>query len=231
MNVIFGNYGNNTVALIQWALEQGIEDVCVLHVETGWAADGWAERVTQGQHFAADCGFTPIALKPPSSFAEQIIDRGRFPSVKFQWCAGFLKGLAFLAWADQHDALCEARVLLPSRRSDSRARFNLAEFEPDHPHYGGREVWYPLYQTNDLERDRLIARTPFEKLSHRSLECHPCVHSPASEWQSLSGGDQAKVAQIEQVIGHAIATTSDLPTSTTLEAFDMGCGAQYACGE
>ena len=45
MHIIFASYGNDSVALIQWAHERRLTDVTVLYSDTGWAADWWAERV------------------------------------------------------------------------------------------------------------------------------------------------------------------------------------------
>ncbi len=36
--VIFASYGNDSVALIQWAREWKLEDVAVVYSDTGWAS-------------------------------------------------------------------------------------------------------------------------------------------------------------------------------------------------
>ena len=46
MNVISASYGNDSCAMIQWAHENGIDDVVVTYIDTGWAGDGWADVVT-----------------------------------------------------------------------------------------------------------------------------------------------------------------------------------------
>ena len=45
MNVIFGSGGNDSVALVQWAIENNLPDLHVAYSNTGWAADFWAERL------------------------------------------------------------------------------------------------------------------------------------------------------------------------------------------
>jgi len=45
MNIIFGSGGNDSVALVQWAIEKGLKDLHVAYSNTGWAADFWAERL------------------------------------------------------------------------------------------------------------------------------------------------------------------------------------------
>jgi len=92
---VFGNFGNNTIALIQWCVEARLNDVVVVHVETGWAADTWERRVSKAMAYIKESGFDSVLLKPKATFQEMVIDRRHFPSPKFQWCAGFLKGLPF----------------------------------------------------------------------------------------------------------------------------------------
>lgn len=43
MNVISASYGNDSRAMIQWAHENGIEDVVVTYIDTGWAGESWRE--------------------------------------------------------------------------------------------------------------------------------------------------------------------------------------------
>lgn len=226
---IFGNIGDNTVALMRWAHECALENVTVLNVDTGWAAECWAKRVAMGQRLARDYGFSVQTLQPPQSFPEQIAQRGAFPSVKFQWCAGFVKGLAFLNWADIEDPQCQATVLMGSRRADSRARFALPEFEHDNEHFGGRTVWYPLFDTDDQQRDQLIAKTGCAQLNHRSLECHPCVFNSPAELVLLSDHDNARIAQLHRQLEKPIIQQQSAVAG--MERFDLGCGAKYGCGE
>ena len=46
-HLIFASYGNDSIALIQWAHERGLPGVHVAYGDTGWAADWWAGRVDQ----------------------------------------------------------------------------------------------------------------------------------------------------------------------------------------
>ena len=43
MNVISASYGNDSKAMIQWAFENGIDDVTVVYIDTGWAGESWRE--------------------------------------------------------------------------------------------------------------------------------------------------------------------------------------------
>jgi 3'-phosphoadenosine 5'-phosphosulfate sulfotransferase (PAPS reductase)/FAD synthetase len=44
MNVISSSYGNDSVALMQWAKERSLPDVTVAYCNTGWAAPGLARH-------------------------------------------------------------------------------------------------------------------------------------------------------------------------------------------
>ncbi|MGB6976204.1 MAG: phosphoadenosine phosphosulfate reductase family protein [Gammaproteobacteria bacterium] len=250
MHIIFGNYGNNSIALIQWAYENKLTEVSVVHVETGWAAQEWAEQVQRGQTLARRYGFTPITLAAPATFQQLVLDRGRFPSHKFQWCAGFLKGLPLIEWLDEVDASATATILLGSRRADSRARMQLPEFIESSEHFGERRIWHPLFKQDDLTRNALIQRAGIEVLAHRSLECDPCIHSQIGDLQRLSLGTCQRVANLEkqvqqplfapetfgnaQNIEQAVVWAKQQPRMTdthSLEKFDLGCGAFFACGE
>src|SRR5258708_4057588 len=106
--VIRSNYGNDSIALIEairerQALEPHFKKIYVVYIDTGWAAVKWQERVAKSEKFVKQCGFEAIHLKAKVSFPELVIDRTSFPSTKFQWCAGFLKGLPLLEWLDEHD--------------------------------------------------------------------------------------------------------------------------------
>ena len=51
--VIFASYGNDSIALIQWAHERGLQGVHVAYSDTGWAAPWWAARVEQAHRYPA----------------------------------------------------------------------------------------------------------------------------------------------------------------------------------
>lgn len=232
MNVLFGNFGNNTIALLQWAHELALDEVYVVHVDTGWAAHGWVERVEAGQALATRYGFTPVTLQPATDFAAMVEDRGRFPTIKNQWCAPFLKGLPLLAWLDECDLACEATILLGSRRADSRARADLPEFIELSEHYNERRVWHPLFDCDTPQRDTLVERAGFEVLNHCSLECAPCLHATQSELVQLSDADRARLSNLEKRVGRTFITSeSTRENSQGVEQFDRGCGSPYACGE
>lgn len=229
MKIIFGNFGDNTLALMQWALDQKLTGLSVISVDTGWAAEGWLLRVEKAQTWARANGFHVERLTSSLDFASMVRDRGQFPSQKFQWCAGFLKGLPLISYLDQVDPLCQAEILLGSRRADSRLRHDLPEIIEDSEHYGGRTVHYPLCKMSNHDRDALVKKTGFELLKGRSLECQPCIHSSHSAREKMAEADQARLQKLETDI--AVEILLPETGSAGIEQFDLGCGAPYACGE
>lgn len=239
MNIIFGNYGNPTIAAIQWTYEQQLANVYVVTVKTGWEGEGWNKRVEQAELFVKNCKFNVIRLNSKPSFQGLMEDRGDFPSTKFQWCAGFLKGLPFLDWLDQHDAKAEATIILGKRRLASKLNFDLPEFIEESEHYGDRKVWYPLYKHTDAEYQTLLVNAGLEILQTRSLECDPCVNSFGKDLARLAEPDILKTKQLEEKLKKHIFS---LPIEAMVKQarqtkedsdrmFDMGCGAPFACGE
>ena len=58
--VIRASYGNDSIALIQWAREECLTDVVVLYSDTGWSRAWWARRVEQLMHRARRTGGCPL---------------------------------------------------------------------------------------------------------------------------------------------------------------------------
>ena len=56
--VIFASYGNDSIALIQFAKDRGLKGVAVVYSDTGWAADYWAHRVARAEIWIRSLGFT-----------------------------------------------------------------------------------------------------------------------------------------------------------------------------
>ncbi len=243
MQVIFGNYGDNTIALIQWAHEHKLSEITVVHIETGWAALSWQKQVEQGQLLAKKYGFNVISLRPQIPFDDLVRDRKSFPNAKFGWCTTFLKTLPLLAWLDEVDDRCEATIVLGSRRADSRARMQLVERINESEHYGDRQLFFPLCHYSDEMRNDLIKRAGFLPLNHRSLECDPCIHSRTSDFIRLEENSIFRIANLEREIEttmfykpiDALVVEANQKNNNDknnlLEVFDMGCGSRYVCGE
>jgi 3'-phosphoadenosine 5'-phosphosulfate sulfotransferase (PAPS reductase)/FAD synthetase len=248
MNIIFTNYGNDSIALIQWARDQGLEDLWVVNVDTGWASPCWPPRVLSCQEWLDGLKIKNITIKPKKGFTAMVRDRGAFPNSQFQWCVTFLKALPFLEWLDKVDPSCEATIVLPRRRCASEINFDLPELVEASEHYNDRKLWHPLYQHTDTQVDALIAQTPFEKLPHRALECDPCIHSNPADMLNMDEPIKARTAALEKEIGKTVVNPKYYGGAPNIEdawthiqtegkksgcsgcSFDVGCGHQYGCG-
>lgn len=239
MYIIFGNYGNQTLAVIQWAINAQLNNVTVVSVATGWADTAWLNHVTRVENYIQQQAFNVVQLQAEPDFPDLMRERGQFPSQKFQWCASFLKGLPLIEWLDKVDPRNEACIILGKRRLDSRANVDLAERVPNSEHYGEREVWYPLFDCSNEKFTKLIAATGFSLLSHRSLECDPCVNSRDDDFLRLTKETILKTETLEQELGKNLFSKpiSDMvknakPCATnSSDKFNMGCGSPFVCGE
>ena len=57
LHVAFVSYGNDSLALIQWLHEHGVENVTLAYHDTGWASPEWGERVAAAEQRAVAYGF------------------------------------------------------------------------------------------------------------------------------------------------------------------------------
>ncbi len=248
MNVILGNMGNESVALMRWAYLAKLADVKVVFIDTAWMASHWPERIAMGRKLAAEYGFEWVDLQSKPGFEQMVKDRGSFPSTKFQWCAGFLKGLPILDWLDNHDVKGQATILLGLYKARSRAYSNLPEFINESEHFGERKVWYPLYAHGLAQIMDLAKAASLPILAHRSLECEPCVNNSRSDFQQMKDADIYKTKLLEQELRQSMFAHlksgdnsiedivqwsrlhTDPEAQQALEQFDMGCGSSYGCG-
>lgn len=201
MQVISSSYGNDSVALIQWAFERGLTDVRVVFIDTKWAGAGWIERVSRCEAWVASLGFTPVRISPVMGFEDLIKFKKGFPNQRYQWCSGLLKGVPFLEWIDAEDPGCQATVLIGKRREESRERATTPEYVESSEYHGGRKVWHPLYLHTEVMRDELLARAGFAVLPHRSQECAPCVNANRGDFKVLTEPDVARVQALEAAVG------------------------------
>ena len=194
------SYGNDSIALIQWAHEQGLVDVVVVYCDTGWAAPGWDKRVAQGEEFARRCGFTTHRLK--SMGMEELVRMKKgFPSNQYQFCTAYLKGLPFLNWIDEQDPDLKTVVMVGKRRLESKKRATTEEYVWNSEYHGGRVLWHPLYAHSKGERNALLKRAGFEELPHRSQECSPCVNANRNDFLALEPVQIERVNALEVEIG------------------------------
>lgn len=202
-HVIFASYGNDSVALIQWAYEQGLKDVHVAYSDTGWAACYWASRVDIAEHWVRDLGFTPHRIK--SEGMEALVKRKkawpRGGGHRFQWCTAALKIEPASKWLDAHDPDGEAICMVGIRREEGAARSDAPEWVEESDNHGGRNLWSPLVRHTEQMRDDLIRKTPLPVLPHRSKECWPCVNARHEELKHLDPERIDYIEALEQDAG------------------------------
>ncbi len=173
---LVANYGNDSVALIQYAFEQGLSDVTVVSIDTDYAHPSWSERVKVAEAWVQSLGFDVVRLRSKLGFNALVAAQGERPLPKFAWCAVYLKGDTLRTWLSSVDPLKETKVLLARRRAQSPLFAHLQEHSEQTEEYEGRDVWHPLYLHSDAEMKALAEKVPLPLLSHRSLECDPCIH-------------------------------------------------------
>lgn len=200
MKVISSSAGNDSLAMIQWSIENNIPDVHVVFCDTGWAAPGWMVRVEKVHAYAKSHGMETHIVKS-LGMPELVRMKKGFPGNAQQFCTAHLKGVPFLEWIDEADKEMKAVVMVGKRRAESEARKNTPEYIYNSDYHGGRTLWHPLYLHTDEERNSLIERSGFEVLPHRSLECNPCVNANRQDFLRLTPGEIERVNELEVEIG------------------------------
>lgn len=246
--VISVSYGNDSMAMLQWAFEHDLQNVTVVYCDTGWAAPEWESRVNDGEGLAIRLGFSVVRLKSMGMEALVRMKKG-FPMHGQQFCTAWLKGLPFLQWIDEVDKECKSIVMIGKRREESEGRKNTPEWVEKSEYHGDRKVWHPLYIHNEKERDALLLRARVEKLSHRSNECSPCVNANRSDLRGLSGLQIGKLAALESEVGQPMFREAKHGGACGIEQvvywakyspgqfkqgmddmFPVGCGSPFGCG-
>jgi 3'-phosphoadenosine 5'-phosphosulfate sulfotransferase (PAPS reductase)/FAD synthetase len=203
MNVIFASYGNDSVALIQWAHEHGLRDVTVVYSDTGWAAQKWPARVEAGESWARSLGFdtartTSIGMQGLLTL-KKAWPRGG--GGKFQFCTEHLKKAPALAWLNLVDPDKDAVCLTGIRREESDNRATFPEWTEESEDHGGRSLHAPLVRHLEADRDALVLKTPLPILPHRSKECWPCVNARIPELKAMDEPAISRVDGMEVAAG------------------------------
>ncbi len=205
--IIRSHYGDDSIAMAQWAFEANLKLVEVVTIDTGFAAENWLARQQLGEAHARACGFKTSTIVSPITFAEAVKGRGEFPSTKFQWCSALLKGLPFLDWLDTWDPHCQAIILIAKRKAAAKAHTTIPEWIDKCEFHNDRTVWHPISELETTERDALLARAGFEPLNHRTFECALCVNSTQSDLLRLGGVDIRKMEELEQIIESTLSSS------------------------
>ncbi|MFO1258778.1 MAG: hypothetical protein U1E78_10290 [Gammaproteobacteria bacterium] len=241
--VVRGNYSQETLVLLAYLSQQpsfsSYANRYVVYIDTGWSGEGWSFQVERGEAFAETLGFQPIRLHSQASFDDLVRDRGDFPSQKFQWCAGLLKGVPFINWLDEHDPAGEWVIALPKRQA--LARTPIPERIEACPYHGERSVMHPIHALSTEECQSVLSRYHLQGVLQRSLECDPCVNLRAHEIAELKDSDIEKTSKLEnslnkKLFSHDIQTQVKKARASTREAglsrdsFNRGCGDPFGCG-
>lgn len=201
--VIFASFGNDSVALIQWAHEQGLQGVTVAYSNTGWAAKKWAERVRVGRAWVESLGFQFVEIPSMGMYGLVRMKKAwpRGGGGKFQFCTEHLKEGPALAWLDQVDPEKDAICMIGVRREESDNRATHPEWIEESEKHGGRSLHAPLVRHLEAERNALVLKSPLPVLPHRSKECWPCVNARKPELAAMDEDAIVKVEAMEEEAG------------------------------
>lgn len=200
MLAISVSYGNDSIAMLQWAHETDQQDVVAVYCDTGWASPSWPQRVERGEALAKSYGFQTVRTKS-IGMPDLVRMKKGWPGNGQQFCTLHLKGVPFLEWIDEADKEGTAVVAVGKRRAESKERANTPEFIESSQYHGGRKIWHPLYLHTDEQRNGLLHRAGFEPLPHRSRECNPCVNANRKTFLGLTPGEIERVSDLEAEIG------------------------------
>lgn len=198
--VIFASGGNDSVALVQFAYEEGLRNVAVAYSNTGWASPEWPERIEWFKVWVQALGYEFYEI--PSEGMETLIRRKKgWPANRPKFCTYELKIAPAKAWLDKIDPDKEAEVMVGVRREESAARREWPRLIPSSENHGGRSLLSPLVDHTEIDRNALLERAGWKPLPHRSKECSPCVNANRTDFRHLSEADIDKVRRNEQETG------------------------------
>lgn len=196
-HIIRSSYGNDSVALIQWAREKKLSGVHVLYNDTGWAAPWWEDRLKLLEAWVDMIGFTPVRI--PSIGLEQLVrDRKGWPRQGIQFCTVELKIRPAMEWLEKNDPLGMATCYVGVRREESANRSAFPEYVECSANDGGRALAAPLATYTADQRNELLKRAGVEPLPHRSMECFPCINSNRADLRELAKSPE-RIAEIEAI--------------------------------
>ena len=200
MNIIFSSCGNDSVALIQWAIENGLDDLVVAYSNTKWSSKGWPKRVRKVKDFVElnNGTFHEISSEGMASLTKR---KKAFPANGMGFCSYELKIKPAMDWLERIDPDKKATCFTGIMRIESENRKNYPEITKDSPNHGGRSLVCPMVAFTLKQRNDLLKRAGFETLKGRSKECSPCINITLKEIQELPERDIIKVVNLELELG------------------------------
>ncbi len=174
--IVTSSFGNDSVALIQWMRENKPGKFCVLYNDTGWARQDWPKRVAD---LSAKCFELGIHVHQTKSIGMAELVKGKkgwpMPASKMQFCTQELKEGPSRKFYSEVDPEGESIIVTGRRREESQNRAALPLWQYESEKHDGRDVYNPLANHNEAQRNELIERFGIEPLPHSSMECYPCV--------------------------------------------------------
>lgn len=201
--VVFCSYGNDSLALLQLLSEYRLTEqrkVAVVYSDTGWADQTWVQRVDAGEAWAASKGFD-CHRTSSIGFLDLVKQRKMFPRGMAQFCTSELKIYPAQRWMDENDPDKRAVCVNGVRRAESQRRANTPIYVPISDAHGGRPLWSPLAEFSNEDRDAMIAKTGFDVLPHRSMECSPCIFSSRADLRQVPAARVDEIRAVEQALG------------------------------
>ena len=200
MNIIFTSCGNDSVALIQWAIESGLPDVVAAYSDTKWNSPTWGDRVERVKSFVEDNGGQFITIDS-EGFANLVRRKKAFPANGMGFCSYELKIKPAGEWLESFDPEKLATCYTGVMRIESERRKNWPEVMEESPNHGNRKLISPLAALSLIDRDDLLHRAGFDVLPHRSMECSPCINATIKDLQDIDQADVIKVIDLEIEMG------------------------------
>jgi 3'-phosphoadenosine 5'-phosphosulfate sulfotransferase (PAPS reductase)/FAD synthetase len=197
--VIFSSYGNDSIATIQWAYEEGLRGVWVVYGNTGWAARWWGDRVGKMEAWVHSLGFR-TAQTQSMGFKELARQKQAFPTQQFQWCSHALKIAPGEKWLAENDPHRRAVCLVGVRREEGQDRAQFPLFLLNSGSHGGRVMVAPMADWTAEQRNAYLAKAGFDPLPHRSMECSPCINSNRADLRALTAEDIERASKLESEI-------------------------------
>lgn len=187
MNIICCSGGNDSVALIQWAFDTGLNNVVVIYNNTGWAIDWWPARMKEIKSLCQTYGFAYAETKA-IGFKKMVRWKKGFPMAasNMQFCSSILKTEPTNAWLLKNDRNFEAVMYVGVRREESYNRVNHPRSTIADDRYQGRAMEFPLVDFTEVDRNKLIEKSGIKILEHSSMECFPCVRSNRKDFRLLA---------------------------------------------
>lgn len=198
--IIRSSYGNDSIALIQWAHENELPNVVVMYSDTGWARKWWQiERIPEAERWVKSLGFRPVQVK--SIGMEALIKKKKsWPFRLAQFCTQELKINPAAEWLKKHDPYCRSIILTGVRREESANRKLAPHFRLNNFNDGGRTMISPLVEYNEEQRNELLKRAGFEPLAHRSEECR-CINANKDDLKRFDNNDINEIKRLETEMG------------------------------